>query len=386
MIQCMIPAAISAHATMVQAGVRPVNSSNRFGLNYAGEAVRLGPPRGDAPIIDVHTHINGSRAARIMLRACDFYGIEKVFSMTALEQAGQIKEVFGQRIEFIAVPDWSAKDRRHAMGDGYIERLEGYGRIGTRIAKFWAAPRGTDYAREFGEPRFMRLDAPHRIAAMEKAASLGMIFMTHIGDPDTWFATKYRDAAIYGTKQAQYEPLEMLLDRFTQPWIAAHMGGWPENLEFIDGLLTRHANLFLDTSACKWQVRELSKHSRADFIAFLTKHRGRILFGSDIVTMDEHLAHSQLDPAAPAARNEIQQKASSEEEAFDLYASRYWAYRMMLETGYEGESPIADPDLAMVDPGRHQPTDAPPMRGFSLPDDLLRELYHDAASRLLPAA
>jgi hypothetical protein len=97
----------------------------------------------------------------------------------------------------------------------------------------------------------MKLDAPHRVAAMEVAAGLGMCFMAHIADPDTWFATKYTDHAKYGTKRAQYEPLERLVERFRQPWIIAHMGGWPEDLEFLTGLLERHDNLSIDTSACK---------------------------------------------------------------------------------------------------------------------------------------
>src|SRR5690606_38233557 len=131
-----------------------------------------------------------------------------------------------------------------------------------------------------------------------------MIFMVHVADPDTWFATKYADASIYGTKRQQYEPLEALLDRFTQPWIAAHMGGWPEDLALLTDLLNRHDNLYLDTSATKWIVREVSKHSRDELIAFLTRFKGRIMFGSDIVTADDHLT-----PSSDA--NEMATKASS---------------------------------------------------------------------------
>jgi hypothetical protein len=75
--------------------------------------------------------------------------------------------------------------------------------------------------------------------------------------------------------------------------------------------------------------------------------------------------------------------ADSPEGAFDLYASRYLALRMMLETGYDGESPIADPDLMMVDPARFGPMDAPTLRGLSLPVDVLAEMYGGAARRVL---
>src|SRR5262249_3475423 len=149
--------------------------------------------------------------------------------------------------------------------------------------------------------------------AMQLAHDLGMIFMTHVADPDTWFATKYADASFYGAKRDHYKPLEELLDRFTQPWIAAHMGGSPEDLEFLSGLLERHRNLYIDTTAAKWIIREVSKHSRKDVAEFLTRFQGRVMFGSDIVTMDEHLAPSEK-------KMEMAAKADNKEQAFDLYA------------------------------------------------------------------
>ncbi|MCA9283138.1 MAG: amidohydrolase family protein, partial [Phycisphaerales bacterium] len=196
----------------------------------------------------------------------------------------------------------------------------------------------------------------------------------HIADPDTWFATKYADASTYGTKLAQYEPLERLADEYPVPWLIAHMGGFPEDLNFLTGLLDRHSNLYLDTSATKWMVRELSKHNSGEFIDFLQRFSGRILFGSDIVTMDAHLS----DDTGP--RN-MGAQASSEHDAFDLYASRYWALRTMFETDYSGESPIADPDLAMVDPANFDAMSAPALRGHALSDDMLRTLYRGAAAR-----
>ena len=208
---------------------------------------------------------------------------------------------------------------------------------------------------------------------MDLAASLGMSFMAHVADPDTWFASKYTDTNRYGTKVEQYEGFERMLDAYPVPWIAAHMGGFPENLSFLDGLLERHANLYLDTSATKWMVRELSRHEPGKLQAFLERWPGRILFGSDILTSDEHLS-----PAS--SENGMATKASSAEEAFDLYASRYWALRHLFETAYDGPSPIADPDLAMMNPELHDELDAPTLRGQSLPVPVLKSLYRSAAA------
>jgi hypothetical protein len=211
---------------------------------------------------------------------------------------------------------------------------------------------------------------------MKAAADLGMKFMTHIGDPDTWFATKYKDSHKYGTKAEQYEDLEEVLDRFSVPWIAAHMGGYPEDLDFLSKLLERHSNLHLDCSATKWMVRELSKHPPEKMRAFFTRWKGRVLFGSDIVTTDAHIS-----PAVGAL--EIGAKSANAEEAYDLYASRYWALRTLLETDYDGPSPIADPDLNLVDPERYTPLDAPKLRGAKLPQDALDALYFETAATVL---
>jgi len=200
---------------------------------------------------------------------------------------------------------------------------------------------------------------------------------THIADPDTWFTAKYTDVSAYGTKAQQYEPLERMLDEYPQTqWLAAHMGGYPENLEFLSGLLERHDNLSLDTSACKWQVRELSKHPRDKLLAFFNRWKGRILFGSDIVARDEHLVES--DDVQYAAG-----QAACPEQAFELYASRYYALRTMFETDYEGKSPIADPDLAMVEPDKFDEMSSPMLIGKSLPPEILTDMYSHAVGRVV---
>lgn len=360
----------------VQTSRAPRSRANRLCLDYVAEAERLGPP--PAPIIDVHSHINGAAAAAIYAGVAERYGIALTYSMTQLTEAHAVRDVLGERVRFIAVPNYFDEPRRHHLGRGFIEAIEAFHGLGARVAKFWAAPRATDYAIELGDPDFMRLDAPHRIDAMQAAHDLGMYFMTHVADPDTWFSTRYTDASRYGTKRQQYEPLEALLERFDQPWIAAHMGGWPEDLEFLTGLLERHDNLYLDTSATKWMVRALSRQPRSALHRLLDRFRGRVLFGSDIVTSDDHLRPTPEDDDAGAPP-----PASSPDEAADLYASRYWALRTLFETRYVGQSPIADPDLAMVDPQRWGPDDAPALVGKALPADLLASVYHDAAAALL---
>lgn len=350
------------------------HASNLNGLDYASEAAGFLPL--PFSLIDVHTHLSGTTAAELYRRAASLYGIGLTYSMTGPDSAESVRRALGDRVRFIATPAFESKDIRHTLSTGFIERIHQLRRQGARMVKFWAAPRGRDLGEKAGFADALRIDAPHYRDVMKFTEDLGMAAMVHVGDPDTWFSTKYADADRYGSKQEHYERFEAILDEFSMPFIAAHMGGWPENLPFLDGLLERHANLHLDTSAAKWMIRELSRHPQEEFLTFFTKWKGRLLFGSDIVVTDRHLS-------TDGAEDEMARKAAGESEAFDLYASRYWALRTMYERAHEGPSPIADPDLAMVDPDRFTELDSPPLVGRQLPQEILRSLYHDAAHELL---
>lgn len=360
---------------------RVATPANRLRLDYRAEAGALGRPV--TPIIDAHAHINGPRAAAIWGEAADLYGVERVYSQTQVAQAEAVRDVLGERVRFVAIPEYMSPDRRHAFTQGFVERVAEWDeRFGARMVKLWGAPRFVDFAREAGlEPRdVFRFDAPWRMRVAEEAVSRGMMLMVHVADPDTWFAAKYTDVKTYGTKAEQYESLERLLDAFDVPCLGAHMGGWPENLGFLTGLLERHPRLVLDTSATKWMVRELSKHPREELIAFLQRFEGRILFGSDIVTSDDHLEATEAENKRFGA-----ELASNAAEAFDLYASRYWALRVLWETGYEGESPIADPDLAMVSPGEFDSMSGARLAGKKLGRGMLETLYRGACEGTLDA-
>lgn len=358
----------------------PRTPANLLGLDYHAEAAGFRAVPG--AICDAHAHINGARASEVWLRAADDYGVREVITQTRLSEAPAVREVLGDRAVFVAIPDYMAEDRAHAFTDGFVDAMKTWrDEYGARMVKFWMAPRLRDLVPGSGLEGLETLDSPLRRKQMDVAADLGLMFMTHTGDPDTWFQTKYADASVYGTKAQQYEPLERAIrDYAPMPWLLAHMSGWPEDLDFLDGMLERHPNVVVDTSATKWMVRELSKHSTQRLLAFLERWRGRVLFGSDIVATDEHLGASEKrDPGDK--RPDFGKQASSEAEAYDLYASRYWALRTMFEGTYQGPSPIADPDLALVDPERFDEMSSPELKGHGLPDALMDVVHRGAAEK-----
>ncbi len=361
---------------MTQAS-RPRIAANLFGLDYRVEAGRL--PEPPAPITDIHLHVNGAKACRVYEEVARTFKISRLLSQTSLADAEAVKAVLGDRVSFVAVPNWRQQDRGRAFREDFLDHMRTWReKWGARIVKFWAAPRL--YELVGGDPAdVVPLDAPWRVKAAELATELGMMFMCHVADPDTWFATKYSDAGKYRAKRDHYISLERMLDRFTSPWIAAHMGGWPEDLEFLSGMLTRHPNLYIDTSATKWVVRELGRHPTEKARAWFVRWKGRVLFGSDIVTLEDHMQpRTTPTPASP-----MSDLADSPESAFELYASRYYALRTMWETSKRGPSPIADPDLHMVDPARYDQWASPTLAGLALPTDVLREMYHGVAEHVV---
>ena len=59
------------------------------------------------------------------------------------------------------------------------------------------------------------------------------------------------------------------------------------------------------------------------------------------------------------------------------------ALRTMFETAYDGESPIADPDLAMTEPTKYDAMSGPRLQGFKFQANLLEALYAEASEKLV---
>jgi hypothetical protein len=320
---------------------------NVTGQDYARrEHFRYAGP----PIFDVHCHVTvtkegpdaGLAQAELMLDVAAEFGIGRLWSMCPPEDIPVLRDRFGERLGFIG----SITKKAEESGDAGLQLLERFLEAGVSALKFWAAPRGRE--------RGLFVDAPWRIDAARRAQAAGVrVVMVHVADPDVWFRRAYADTAVYGTKSEQYAGLERLLEMFPDlTWIAAHMGGDPEHSDHLEELLERYPNLVFDTSATKWQVREVS--ARRDAIHdVVCRHTGRFLLGSDLVTR----------PGLPR----------------EHYVSRYWCQRSLWESAWEGPSPIADPDYAPEE--GMGPT--PHLRGLALPADVLRQVYHDNARRVL---
>jgi predicted TIM-barrel fold metal-dependent hydrolase len=324
--------------------------SRREHLTYAGP-----------PIIDIHSHVTmtapsdgpqgpagGAGAqgrtdqAATMLDVAAEFGVGIIYSMCPPQDIAPLRARFGDRLHF----NGSISKRPDDPDDVAFRNLEQFLEAGIEIVKLWAAPRGVE--------RGLYLDTPWRIEGLKRARAAGIrVVMVHVGDPDNWWKGPYQDIAKFGTKADQYRPLERMLEMFPDmAWIGAHMGGDPEHPDHLEALLERYPNLHFDTSATKWQVREVSARPEPIW-ALICRHPDRFLFGSDVVT--RHM----LDR--------------------EHYVSRYWCHRTLWESTWVGPSPIADPDYQPVPGDGSTPT----LRGLGLPHNVLVQVYHDNAQRLV---
>ena len=317
------------------AGDKPVNPSNLIGLDYR----RVPQWAVDVPLFDVHTHVRTAEGVEAFFEAAAAYGVRRVLSMQSILEAPRLRERWGRRVGFIAVPRWAEFALTDAFSRQWRADLAEFRDLGATLCKFWVAPPMRD---EHG----LTLDHPFMEPIIAHALDLGYSFMVHVGDPTLWWNSRYADTARFGTKRAQYQQLEHLLRRVSPRLvIGAHMGGTVEVCDLLQELFDRHPNYVIDTSATKWVVREVSRHPQR-VRELVIRNADRVLFGSDCVTEPRH--------------------------DFDHYASRYWAQRTLWETAHDGLSPIEDPDAV----------GAPLLRGVNLPPETLRKVYAENAIRL----
>ncbi|HEV2357018.1 MAG TPA: amidohydrolase family protein [bacterium] len=302
------------------------------------------PPRAvSCPIADMHTHMTDPATNHELLEAARRYGVTRVVAITPLDDGLALQRRYPGEIEVAARALVTAPAGAAAGGPGRppedrtLEMIPRAHAAGVRIIKFWFAPRIRDRL------DFL-LDSPRLDGVFRAIAEHGLGVLVHVSDPDRWFAHKYPPAK-YGTKADQYPMLERRLRDFpTVPFLAAHMGGDPEHLDHLAELLTRHPNLYLDTSATKWIVRELGRQREAAR-EFFRRWAHRICFGTDQVVLKDP------DPVR--------------------YLVRYWVHQMFWETDLVCPSPIPDPDA----------DGTPMLRGLDLPGDVLEQIYWKTAGR-----
>ncbi len=317
------------------------------------------------PVIDAHDHLgrwltDGWSAPDVdgLLRLMDTCGIETIANLDGrlpddldanLDRYDRAHP--GRFVTFCQL-DWRVTAHDEGFGELMASQFRDALARGARGLKVWK-----DLGLHLRDPRGSRL-APddERLAPVWAAAADAAVpVLIHTADPvaffepldasnerleeliehpDWWFG----DRARFPTFAALLASLERLIEREQgTTFVGAHVGGYAEDLTWVDRMLSTHDNFHVDIAA---RIAELGRQPRAAR-ALMLDHPDRILFGTDDVppdpqtyathfrfleTADEHFAYSH-EPIPPQGR---------------------WA-----------------------------------ISGLDLPDDVLRRVYADNARRLL---
>ena len=187
--------------------------------------------------------------------------------------------------------DWSLLEQSGAT-DALVRSLERSAASGARGLKVW---------RDLGlaataNGRKVLSDDPLLAPVWEAAGALGLPVLMHTGDPLAFFQPVNRfNERIQelrnhpGLSRAREGPttFHRLLAAFEATvaahpgttFVGAHVAGYAENLAWVDALLSRYANLFVDISA---RAPELGRQPRAA-AALIRRHADRVLFGADLI-------------------------------------------------------------------------------------------------------
>jgi predicted TIM-barrel fold metal-dependent hydrolase len=232
------------------------------------------------------------------------------------------------------------------------KQLDGAARAGAAGLKVWK-DLGLRVRDEHGH---LVLPGDPRLTPVWEAASAhGLPVLIHTGDPAAFFEpldeTNERLEELlahpdWSFADERFPRLRTLLDSLEQlvtaqpavTFIAAHLG-FPEDLGWVDRMLTSHPNFFVDTGA---RLAELGRQPRRTR-ALLTRHPDRVLFGTD---------------------------------AFPPDVAEYRRWFRFLETADEGFP--------------YSGNEPPPqgrwsISGADLPAELLRKVYGGNARRIIPA-
>jgi len=335
----------------------------------------LSRERRNRPVIDVHVHISPAYA-ELLADIMEASGLVAVVNLGELEwckipfEEGMraFREVLGDRLVYFPLAHFH--DTSPGFGERMAEELE---------RKVEAGASGLKVLKNLGlvyrdsEGQLIPVDDPRLDVLWAKAGELGVPVLIHTADPVAFFQPLDEnnerrmelelnpDWHFFGPEFPDHDTLLAQRNRVIErhpgtTFIGAHLGNYPEKLDYVDACLERYPNFYVDTSA---RIGEIGRHPVEEARAFFLKHQDRVLFGTDLVL--------GWDDAEPKCEGE------DREQAVVKYAQFYAEHWRFFETD----------DRQIEYPGF-------PVQGdwkvdaVGLPDDVLEKLYVGNARRLIP--
>jgi hypothetical protein len=210
------------------------------------------------PIFDAHTHIGAINEISRMIAIEDDFGVSGQIGIVHNEEGFRAaKERYPHRFifaKYLSLKDIAQYNVEPVLGEIAKLKDQGYS-----LAKSWFGPRWRDridVASDF------RINHPRLAPIFQALEDNGIPLIIHVGDPDTYYASQYRDSRKYGTKDEHLRQLEDLLIRFPKlRFQIPHLAAKPEihRLPDLARWMDEYPNFVVDTASSRWMARELSR-------------------------------------------------------------------------------------------------------------------------------
>jgi predicted TIM-barrel fold metal-dependent hydrolase len=334
---------------------------------------RPNPPSASAiPKVDVHVHIGADGMARA-LSVLIPNGIAAAVNLSGGDDAARLTHQLGAaEMAKGRVLVFANLNFQGALRPGWVESQVAW----LREAKGLGA-RGLKIFKTFGlwvrdpEGNRVAVDDPRLDPIFEAAGELGLPVAIHVGDPKAFFEPvtpvneRYQELSLNPdwsfADRRRFPPWETLHAEFERlvarhphtTFIGVHFGNDPEEPARVAAMMDRSPNLYVDTAA---RIGEIGRMPADQLRAIFIAHRTRILFGTDIGVSAEDLTLGCPEPYPETP------------ETTSRFFQAHWDFFETDRRGLAHPSPIQ---------GRWT------VDGIGLPRDVLEDVYHRNAERLL---
>jgi predicted TIM-barrel fold metal-dependent hydrolase len=259
--------------------------------------------RAKYPVFDVHQHVNDAMhieervpPAELVARM-DKLNIKSIVILTGMwgdklqhVLDEMVKPYPGRFLVFTQI-DWSKIDDPN-FSQEMVQQLDDGVRRGARGLKV-LKDLGLGVRDKSG--KLITVDDPRLDLVWEECGRLGIPVFIHVTDPEAFFyptdghneryeeLTEHPDWSFYGpkfpSKQSILEARNRVFGRHPHTtFVALHMGNWPENLDYVGGVLDRYPNSYVEFGAREAELGRQPRRAREFFL----KYQDRIMFGTDV--------------------------------------------------------------------------------------------------------
>jgi predicted TIM-barrel fold metal-dependent hydrolase len=259
------------------------------------------PQRAKFYVIDVHNHTNDPVGIGDQMRPQQ---VVDIMDKTNVQQIVILTGMWGEKLQHLLDTmlkpypgrflvftqiDWSRIDDPNFSAE-MVQQLDDGVKRGARGLKI-LKDLGLGVRDKTG--RLITIDDPRLDPIFEECGRLGVPVFIHTGDPEAFFdpidahneryeeLIEHPDWSFYGPQFPSFRDLLEARNRVfarhpKTTFVSLHMG-WPENLDWVAGILDRHPNVMVEFGGREAELGRQPRRTREFFI----QYQDRVMFGSD---------------------------------------------------------------------------------------------------------